>query len=180
MIILGLRSSQKKRKIKAKNQEPPHKHPDMNPTGGIKFFKTSNIPYIEATFKMENKLVTVFAVHTIPPIGESRFKERNVMLDEIANRIKQHDGQPVILIGDLNTTPWSYFFKKLLKDTNLRNSQKGFGIQPSWPTSPYSLLIPLDHCLISKGFFVENRFVGKDIGSDHYPIILQLKLNIIK
>jgi endonuclease/exonuclease/phosphatase (EEP) superfamily protein YafD len=142
----------------------------------IHFFTSSNIPYIEATFKIDNKLITLFAVHTMPPIGESRFQERNAMLDEVAEKIKQLKNQPVILIGDLNITPWSYFFKKFLKDTKLRNSQKGFGIQPSWPTSPHSLLIPLDHCLVSKNFSVINRFVGEDIGSDHYPIVLQLKI----
>jgi endonuclease/exonuclease/phosphatase (EEP) superfamily protein YafD len=133
-------------------------------------------PYIKSIFTVGDEKITLFGIHTIPPIGKIRFQERNRMLNYIAEMINKLENSSVILIGDLNISPWSYFFKKLLHDANLRNSQCGFGIQPSWPTSPFPLLIPIDHCLVSKDIIVNNRFIGKDVGSDHYPVVIDIQL----
>ena len=34
---------------------------------------------------------------------------------------------------------------------------------------------PIDHCLLSDDLFVENRFVGKFVGSDHFPIVVDVR-----
>lgn len=134
------------------------------------------LPYIKAVFKINGKAITFFGIHTIPPIGRTRWEARNRMLNDVAKWANGLNGSPVIVLGDLNVTPWSYHFEKLLNSSNLRNSQYGFGVQPSWPTSLFPLLIPLDHCLISEEITVSNRFIGKDIGSDHYPLIVEIEI----
>ena len=138
------------------------------------FYGRSNLPYIKAEFTINSKKITVFGIHTIPPIGKDRWQERNKMLTAIAKWSKNSNNSSTIILGDLNITPWSYFFKQMLKNGNLHNSQQGFGVQASWPTSPFFLRIPLDHCLLSKDIKVINRSIGPNMGSDHFPIKIDI------
>lgn len=137
-------------------------------------FGEYGLPYIKAEFQINNKKLTFFGVHTIPPVGKLRYQERNRMLKEIAQWIKGLEKSSVIILGDLNVTPWSYHFKNLIKEGNLRNSQTGFGVQLSWPDQPFLLRIPIDHCLVSKNISVTNRFIGPDVGSDHFPVVIDI------
>jgi endonuclease/exonuclease/phosphatase (EEP) superfamily protein YafD len=84
---------------------------------------------------------------------------------------------PVLLIGDLNVSPWSSYFARLLKDSGLKNSMKGFGFQPSWPAGNRFLRIPIDQILYSPQITIHHRTVGADIGSDHLPVIVDFSLN---
>lgn len=88
------------------------------------------------------------------------------------------------MLGDLNITMWSPYYRKFMKQTNLKNSRQGFGILPTWPTKNiYSLLppqlsplfsIPIDYCLISPEFKVMSIYTINDTGSDHRALIINL------
>ena len=79
---------------------------------------------------------------------------------------------PVLLLGDLNATPWSHPFKRLLQETGLIDGSRGMGYQPTWPAGVLPLLIPIDHCLHSQELRVVHKEVGPMVGSDHYPVIV--------
>jgi endonuclease/exonuclease/phosphatase (EEP) superfamily protein YafD len=111
----------------------------------------------------------------MPPYGAENTGLRNRQLTEIGNFLADSAG-PVILVGDLNTTPWSPAFKDLLQATGLQNSMKGFGIQPTWPTTIPLFWIPLDHLLHSPDFHVKSRKTGPHVGSDHFPVEVRLSL----
>jgi endonuclease/exonuclease/phosphatase (EEP) superfamily protein YafD len=96
-------------------------------------------------------------------------------------------GQHLIVVGDLNTSPWSAEFMTLTKKTGLRDSQLGYGLQPSWPmllpyfgvnTQPNLLTqllqVPIDHVLVSEQIQVFSRHTGPFIGSDHLPVTVEL------
>jgi endonuclease/exonuclease/phosphatase (EEP) superfamily protein YafD len=53
---------------------------------------------------------------------------------------------------------------------------KGFGHQPSWPTGQFFLRIPLDHVLHAPEIMIHNRMVLQDVGSDHFPVIIDFSL----
>lgn len=135
------------------------------------------LPYIKSEFSIQKKGLTIYGVHTLPPIGKGHWQERNQMLVAIANKVKKEDKKQVVILGDLNATPYCYAFKKLLRDANLRNSQCGFGIQATWPNQPFFLRIPIDHCLISEEIEVSKRFIGPDVGSDHFPLVIDIKIH---
>jgi endonuclease/exonuclease/phosphatase (EEP) superfamily protein YafD len=80
----------------------------------------------------------------------------------------------LILAGDFNVTGWSYWFQNMRDTMKLRDTRQGFGIQPSWPVQLPILLIPIDHVLVSEQFIVLNRRTGKNVGSDHYPVYVEL------
>ena len=126
-----------------------------------------------AETKIEEKSITFAAVHVLPPVRESYFLDRNANFDDVAAYVKNIKGE-VVLVGDLNTSPWSYYFKKFTGDTGLLDSEIGFGLQPSWNAQSMILRIPVDHCLTSPGIAVLKRELGPAVGSDHYPLYLEL------
>ncbi len=81
-----------------------------------------------------------------------------------------------MVLGDFNTTPWNYYFQKFLKESGLRDSSQGFGPQPTWPNFSRLLSIPIDHCLHSAEIVIVGRQIGPDVGSDHYPVIVDYAL----
>lgn len=110
--------------------------------------------------------------------GASNFQRNE--FDEIAKwsvSQQQEFDREVIAIGDLNNTPWSDRFRQFVKDSNLINSQIGFGWQTTWPANlPPLLRIPIDHCLHSKSLKITERAIGSNIGSDHLPLLVKLLL----
>jgi len=83
--------------------------------------------------------------------------------------------KPSILLGDLNVTPWSSPFQHLLRQGGLRDTAIGFGIHPTWPSYLWPMRIPIDHCLVSPGLRATKREVGRNVGSDHFPLLIELE-----
>lgn len=138
------------------------------------------VPSVSAKFRSGGKRWSFLGTHPVPPGGKDGSRFRNDQLVEIAHHLSACES-PIVLLGDLNASPWSHHFRRLLTDTGLRDSARGFGIHPTWPTPmdwlplPSILLrIPIDHCLVSPKVRVLNRYVGEFVGSDHYPLVVDL------
>jgi endonuclease/exonuclease/phosphatase (EEP) superfamily protein YafD len=102
---------------------------------------------------------------------------RNLQLDGLAERVERA-GSPVIVAGDFNTSPWSPHFRALLSTTRLRNAAKGGGWIATWPSWLWwPARIPIDHVLVGGPVGVVSLETGPFIGSDHYPIVADLRLN---
>ena len=65
-------------------------------------------------------------------------------------------------------------FTSLLENGRLINSQRGFGIQSSWPAGLWPLSIPIDHAVHGQALTTVERFVGPFLGSDHRPLHLRI------
>ncbi len=135
-----------------------------------------NLPVITARFRHADTPVQFTGVHTLPPVSPSYFVQRNALLSRLANTVAVQSN-PSIVMGDLNTTSWSPYFQSFIETAGLRDTRKGFGVQPTWPSFFHiaPLQICLDHCLVSDDLKVMNRTVLRDIGSDHYPILVSLR-----
>jgi len=132
-------------------------------------------PSIVAEAFLPQGVVSIIGTHPVAPIGAAGSRERNIQLAALPDMVHQQQ-HPVLLIGDLNTSPWSSHFTQLLKASGLKNSMKGFGHQPSWPVSHFFLRIPLDHMLHSPEITIHNRGVLQGVGSDHFPVIVDFSL----
>lgn len=136
-------------------------------------------PMIEVIVRREGKEIAILSTSTARGTnskGASEFQK--IEFDEVAKwsvNQQQVQKRAVIAIGDLNSTPWCGRFRQFAVDSNLINSQLGFGLQTSWPASLPSLLrIPIDHCLHSKSLRTVERAIGSNIGSDHLPLLVKL------
>ena len=121
--------------------------------------------------------ITFYGIHTTSPFPREYGERRNNELNAIAKRINQDvSSKHKILAGDFNINSFSYWYKLLEKSTGLISSERGTGINNSWPTwMKFNLLrISIDNALVSKNILVKERVIGKDIGSDHLPVILKL------
>ncbi len=139
----------------------------------VLYFGYAGVPTIDAVFEHKSEAVRVILTHPVPPGSARGTFLRNSQLDELAVHVAAVS-EPVILLGDLNATPWSSAFRQLVESTKLVSSQRGFGIQPTYPAGFPHLLIPIDHCLHSSSWVTRTRSVGPDLGSDHYPLLVSL------
>lgn len=132
------------------------------------------LPSIQATVTLPNGEVHFLGTHPLPPVGRRMSESRNIQLDWLPDHVRR-DG-PFILAGDLNTTPWNFYFRKLRRESGLHDSARGFGVQPTWPQSGWLLRIPLDHCLHSRHITIQDRRIGPDVGSDHFAVIIDFHI----
>ncbi|MEZ0368116.1 MAG: endonuclease/exonuclease/phosphatase family protein, partial [Candidatus Sericytochromatia bacterium] len=148
--------------------------------------KTANFANILAEFKLGGQRVSLIVAHPHLPWKQNLAFQRLQFGAWIKER-KTHE-KNLVLVGDLNTTPWSRNFRQLVDKTDLRDSQLGFGLQGSWPAILPSLghskpskwfglaRIPIDHVLISRTLAVFKRETGPYVGSDHLPVFAELGL----
>ena len=122
---------------------------------------------------------TLYLAHPNSPVTPADARVRNGQLRTISDMIRADPNPHQILIGDLNTTPWSPRYKLLEREAALRNAAIGRGYVPTWPAwAPGSSLtkIPIDQCLLSEGLAAERLRAGGRIGSDHLPLIVDVAL----
>lgn len=132
-----------------------------------------NGPALLVQLNIGNQLVSIVSVHTPPPGGKQNFDHRTEIFNQTADYLNSLP-EPKILIGDLNTTMWSPYYKRFVEKIGLRNVREGFGILPSWPTFLPPMGIPIDQCLISPEIHVASVRTGNRVGSDHLPLIVDL------
>lgn len=130
------------------------------------------MPAVIAQLYVNRQPLTIIGSHTLPPISPRLADLRNQQLDELAVLARAQE-TAVLLLGDLNSTPWSPIFVQFLKKARLRDGRKGFGICPTWPAGWPFIQIPIDHCLVSSEISVTDWKKGPNIGSDHYPIVVE-------
>lgn len=130
-------------------------------------------PTIVATMTVNNEALTLINTHPTIPMSRSQYEARNEQLRSIAALANQAPGA-VVLTGDLNASVWSRNYRELEASTGLRNTRRGFGILPTWPTFLPFAMIPIDHALVSDGIGVVETRTGARIGSDHLPLIVEI------
>ena len=139
------------------------------------YFGEAGVPSIVAHINLHGIPLTLIGTHPPPPKSRTEALYRDQQLDAIAAYLVTQPGCRMIL-GDLNITPWSPYFKQLLRNGVLRDSQQGQGIQPSWPVDNPFLRVPIDHILVSPEIKVHKRLLGQRIGSDHLPVVMDFSL----
>ena len=117
--------------------------------------------------------LTLLGIHPLSPTSEERSSLRSAQIDWALERLRDV-GAPVVLAGDFNAGPWSAPFRRLL-GAGLVDSQRGVGLQPSFPArAPGFLRVAIDHVLVSDGVSVADRRLGPPLGSDHLPVVVDL------
>ena len=118
--------------------------------------------------------IAILGVHPLAPTTAERTGLRNAQLGFAADWANSQVG-PHVVTGDFNATPWSYPFRQLVASTDLSNSQSGFGVEATFPASSFfGLRVPIDHLLYSEGLAVSDRRLGPALGSDHFPLVVDL------
>ncbi|MGD9681356.1 MAG: endonuclease/exonuclease/phosphatase family protein [Candidatus Obscuribacterales bacterium] len=146
----------------------------------VSYFGKYHHPRMKLTLRCGDRSINAIIAHPTTPKSELGFRERTTEMGLIADELASMDN-PRLLIGDLNCSPWSPAFA-VFREAALRDSQNGFGPQPTWPARtgrliegiPVPPLVPIDHVLVSSGILVLDRHVGPPVGSDHLPVFVTL------
>ena len=127
-------------------------------------------------FKENEEPLIMYALHALPPVTPKYFAQRNFEIIEVAKLVAEEKFDPVVMVGDWNITPYSPYFKKILKVSKLKYQAKGFLLSPSWPyfAGLSFLKIPIDHLLFSESFSFVNKKVLSSFGSDHHAVLTEL------
>jgi endonuclease/exonuclease/phosphatase (EEP) superfamily protein YafD len=133
----------------------------------------SPLPSMAADVDVHGTRLRVLLTHPMPPINGEALWLQERQLAAIAEQANAATG-PTLVMGDFNATPWSRVFVRLLRRTGLCDSRAGFGVQASFPTGNAVLRIPIDHLLASCSIGVRDRRIGRHVGSDHFPVIVDL------
>jgi endonuclease/exonuclease/phosphatase (EEP) superfamily protein YafD len=128
-------------------------------------------PAVSATLQINGASVQLFCVHTSWPLGPRSSALRDRQLQRVGE-FARCESRPLIVLGDLNVSPFSQRFQALLALGNLKSASQGFGWQPTWPTFLPPAGIQIDHALTGAGVVVTNFRRGASVGSDHLPIVI--------
>ncbi|MDF3024549.1 MAG: Endonuclease/exonuclease/phosphatase [Alphaproteobacteria bacterium] len=123
----------------------------------------------------EGREIEFLSMHPQTPLRDIRARNH-----EFAMAVK-HFGKrrdSIVVLGDLNATPYCHAYKKLVKTLGLKNAREGQGLCGTFPVFlPLSILhLPIDHVLTGANLVVREFRRGPDIGSDHFPTITTLSV----
>ena len=119
--------------------------------------------------------IGILGLHTHWPLTPGLAAARDEAL-QAAARLAGAGDLPVVLLGDLNVTPYSPVFDRLLEQGGLQDVMRGRGWRPTWLASFWPLALRIDHILASADLCVEHAETGPPIGSDHRPVLARLRL----
>lgn len=155
-------------------------------------------PCLSAIVSKDKMMVRVVAMHVFAPHTPNEMAQRNTQFSQIANHIQTElrpDAPPskmeatprapitpadnyagTVVLGDLNTTPWSQTYASFLASLDLHDSQMGYGLNPTCDIYGF-LTAPVDYCLIPRRATATSYKVGPDIGSDHKPVVVDVAIS---
>jgi len=129
-----------------------------------------------AKLQVENEIVTLIGVHPPVPILRKFFHIRNHQLDTLIDASRELDGK-LIVLGDFNATPWSPYFQRFERQSQLQNAGRDHWIWATWyfnqTLKTRYIKIPIDH-IMTRGFKPLKTWTGMTGGSDHKPLITVL------
>lgn len=144
----------------------------------VRYLVQEDIPSIDTIIRLENGEAFRFvAVHPRPPvpIRDTSATARDAELI-LWGRELDDERRPVVIGGDLNDVAWSRTTRLFLRTSQLLDPRRGRGMYNSFDaTRPY-LRFPLDHVFFSTHFTLNRLERLPDVGSDHFPILVELRL----
>lgn len=144
----------------------------------VRFLVEPDIPSITADLMTQDgQRFRLYGLHPKPPVpGESQTStERDAEILIVGKEAKKCD-LPVIVAGDLNDVAWSYTTNLFLKVSGLLDPRIGRGFFSTFHADHRFLRWPLDHVFCSTHFYLRDLKRLPHIGSDHFPILIEVSL----
>ncbi|GAB2667683.1 endonuclease/exonuclease/phosphatase family protein [Flavihumibacter cheonanensis] len=122
--------------------------------------------------------VTIWGLHPKPPVpGEddrSTAKDKELM--KVALKVKDANHSTIVM-GDLNDVAWSYVTDLFRKTSGLLDPRRGRGFYSTFSANYWFMRFPLDYIFSSADFGLVQMKRMPHVGSDHFPMFVQLQFN---
>ena len=128
-----------------------------------------NRAIIDAVFEYGSRKMQIIVVHPVAPGSPAHMRDRNHVLLAIEPLLQNQID--FIVMGDMNTTPWSRISRQL---PGVRAGDPKF--ESTWLSRLPLIGLPIDHIRLSDSLELIEYRVGRNIGSDHRPLIATLYL----
>ena len=140
----------------------------------VNFLVEDDVPSIFTKITLPSgSKIDFYGVHPKPPMPGSDTYERDTELLIIAKKIRETKN-PTVVAGDLNDVGWSVTSKLFRKYSGLVDPREGRGLYNTYNVSVPLLRYPLDHIFYSREFGLLTLKKLEDIGSDHFPLLIDL------
>ncbi|MBH9577701.1 endonuclease/exonuclease/phosphatase family protein [Inhella sp. 1Y17] len=127
----------------------------------------AGIPRLRARLRSPDGLIELWVLHPMPPLAPRWAALRDDMLASL------QPGGPALALGDFNASPWSRGANQLAA----QGWQQASGLGPTWPGMLGGWWgIPIDMVWTHGPWRRGRAEVGPDIGSDHRPVRVPLRL----
>lgn len=126
----------------------------------------------------EQRLI-VYAVHPPAPVSNESYKNRDEMLAKvIAPQVNKDRQKPVILMGDMNISPYSKGYREFTKQINsYKNVGRGGNVWRTWCLGQLKIACaPIDHIFVSDKLSAKPTQVIEVKGSDHMLIATDIMI----
>ena len=166
----------------------PHciKHPQDNAYGilllsrlelrdaKVRFLMDPDVPSIVARLTLGcGDEIDFYAIHPRPPHAFQASTERDAEILVVGREIRER-GEPAIVAGDLNDVAWSHVTRLFRRLSDTLDPRMGRGLYATFNARRPLLRWPLDHIFFTEDFRVARLERMGFIGSDHFPILVEL------
>ncbi|MGE0312712.1 MAG: endonuclease/exonuclease/phosphatase family protein [Lautropia sp.] len=147
-------------------------------TAETRFLIEPGVPSMRLTIRLVGgERVRLNVVHPTPPSPTERetSRQRDAELVMVGLEVVGLD-MPVVVAGDLNDVAWSRTTRRFRKISGLLDPRRGRGMFNTFHADWPGLRWPLDHVFHSSHFALAEIRRLPPIGSDHFPILVDLRL----
>jgi endonuclease/exonuclease/phosphatase (EEP) superfamily protein YafD len=144
----------------------------------IKFLVQDDIPSVHTAIELPSgDRIFLHGLHPRPPepIRDQHSTPRDAELVIVGRAIREASDRPIVVAGDLNDVAWSPTSELFLRLSGLFDPRIGRGFYNSYNADEPVLRWPLDHVFHSGHFQIVDLQRLRNIGSDHFPMLIELK-----
>ncbi len=110
------------------------------------------------------------------------YERKSAEWGDLVEAVNAIDG-PLILVGDFNSTPWSYALRRFSSQTGLKRQTRNLVTYPKllfWSGRWRQTLafLPIDHLFSRGDIAMLDVVTGNPAGSDHLPLIARFSLGV--
>lgn len=141
----------------------------------IKFLVQDDVPSIHTNVKFKDHFIQILGLHPKPPAPWTSPEKKDLELIKVAG-MTNINSLPTIVTGDLNDVGWSKITQNFKQISGLLDPRIGRGFFNTYNALIPIFQFPVDHFFVSKHFKLLNIKRLPAIGSDHFPVFLEVNL----
>lgn len=124
----------------------------------------------------EGRVFRFVGLHPKPPVPGEDTDERDAQIAYVARFARKAD-LPVIIMGDFNDAAWSHLAQRFKRVGMYLDPRIGRGPLPSFDANSRLMRFPIDQLYITPNLALVSFDREEDIGSDHFPMLAQIRLD---